>query len=111
MIKVIYANSKTGTIVHDIYLSCSESELKNTILKFGTASCEFPEKLSKELPAAELDSILVALSSSSTKKQKEVQNCFYTSCVKIWEEVKLEDIDFFADIALDENYKAAKAIK
>lgn len=111
MIKVIYANSKTGTIVHDIYLSCSESELKNTILKFGTASCEFPEKLSKELPAAELDSILVALSSSSSKKQKEVLNCFYTSCVKIWEEVKLEDIDFFAAIALDQNYKADKAIK
>lgn len=84
MIKVVYANSKTGTIVHDIYLSCSDNEL---------------------------NSILVALSSSSSKKQKEVLNCFYNSFVRIWEEVKLEDIDFFADIALDENYKAAKAIK
>ena len=84
MIKVVYANSKTGTIVHDIYLSCSDNEL---------------------------NSILVALSSSSSKKQKEVLSCFYNSFVRIWEEVKLEDIDFFADIALDENYKAAKAIK
>lgn len=76
MIKVVYANSKTGTIVHDIYLSCSDNEL---------------------------NSILVALSSSSSKKQKEVLNCFYNSFVRIWEEVKLEDIVFFADIALDES--------
>ena len=109
MIKVVYANKKTGTVIHDIFLSCKESELKNTILNFGTIDFEFPDKLIKELPAAELDSILVALGSSSIKKQKEVLSCFYISCVKIWEEVRLEDLDFSFAAVLDENYKSSEA--
>ena len=44
MVKVLYANKNTGTVVHDIYLSCSEHEIKEYILKFGTAEVDFPVK-------------------------------------------------------------------
>jgi hypothetical protein len=93
MVNIIYANKNTGTVIHDIYLSCKESEVKDTILKFGTVGVEFPVKFIKELPQEELDYILYAMN-GSVKKQKELLNCFYISCVKIWEEVKLDEIDF-----------------
>ena len=104
MVKVLYANKNTGTVVHDIYLSCSEHEIKEYILKFGTAEVDFPVKLVKELNDNEMNMILYSLN-ASPKKQKELIDCFYVSCNKIWEEVKFDD--FISDIRtlLDEEYK------
>lgn len=93
MVKVLYANKHTGTVIHDIYLSCKEAEVKEYILSFGTNGIEFPEKLVKELPPHELDMLLFNLH-TSYKKKKEYLDCFHITCNKVWEEVKLEDIDF-----------------
>lgn len=46
MVKVLYANKQTGTVVHDIYLSCREDEVKEYIQKFGTNEIEFPQEVS-----------------------------------------------------------------
>lgn len=109
MVKVLYANKQTGTVVHDIYLSCREDEVKEYILNFGTNGIEFPEKLVKELSPHELDMLLFNLH-SSYKKKKEYLDCFHITCNKVWEEVKLEDIDF-KSMFLDENYSIQKELK
>lgn len=105
MIKILYANKITGTVVHDIYLSCSESGLHEHILKFGTAEVEFPDKLVKELPSSELDLLMMALSKPS-KLQKEILKCFYISSVKIWKEVSEMEFHNSLEIFLDEDYKS-----
>ena len=109
MVKVLYANKQTGTVVHDIYLSCREDEVKEYIQKFGTNEIEFPQKLVYELASQELDMLLYSLHSTN-KKRKEFIDCFYIACNKIWEEVKLDQIDF-SSVFLDEDYSTHKELR
>ena len=103
MVKVLYANKQTGTVVHDIYLSCREDEVKEYIQKFGT------NKLVYELASQELDMLLYSLHSTN-KKRNEFIDCFYIACNKIWEEVKLDQIDF-SSMFLDEDYSTHKELR